>query len=273
MASGRRDCSTSLPPPPTVLRSLPTTVRPPSSTRQPRTTSPCIAPRPAPWCSVPAPSNVLGPRQPHRGFPDKTMQQATVNLFADMGAQPFSLLGGLVGPAPQRHHPTELADQLPRFRRQSDRRVRVTISGTAGDAGVASWRAWRCPRMGARPGTRRTARPTGRIHGSRTATRRRRSGPGCRRNGTWAPFGGHLNVACPCSIFGPNMKPVVRRPWRRGSIEVGLKFRSDVFAPSADPLLQVEPQHGHARRQPLDASGQLLASATSAGRPQRAGSR
>src|SRR5205807_9145749 len=31
---------------------------------------------------------------------DRPMQQATVNLFADMGAQPFSLISGLVAASP-----------------------------------------------------------------------------------------------------------------------------------------------------------------------------
>ena len=37
---------------------------------------------------------------PNGHAPDRNMQQATVNLFADMGAQPTSLIAGLVGAAP-----------------------------------------------------------------------------------------------------------------------------------------------------------------------------
>ena len=68
--------------------------------------------------------------------PDPRMQQATVNILADMGAQPTSLQGDLVGASASNDHQAPTAtiaslgggDQL-----QSG--VPVTISGTATDAG------------------------------------------------------------------------------------------------------------------------------------------
>ncbi len=83
------------------------------------------------------------------GATDRTMQQATVNLFADMGAQPFSLLAGLVAAS-------QSTDTTPP-------NSQVTAPTTGANL---------------THGTRRTARRTGPTPGSRTATRRRRSGPG-----------------------------------------------------------------------------------------------
>ena len=67
-----------------------------------------------------------------------SMQQATVNLFADMGVQPASLQAGLVGGDRVDRHdaaPTRDRHLAGRRARRSTSRPPVTISGTATDAG------------------------------------------------------------------------------------------------------------------------------------------
>src|SRR5207248_6386975 len=41
-------------------------------------------------------TNAWGQNGPTSNGPDRNMQQATVNLFADMGAQPYAPMSGLV---------------------------------------------------------------------------------------------------------------------------------------------------------------------------------
>ena len=84
---------------------------------------------------------VLGPRRPdhdrRRPTPDVRMQQATVNLFADMGVQPATLQAGLVAAdavdrhASRRPSTITVADGGPAV----DGGTPVTITGTATDAG------------------------------------------------------------------------------------------------------------------------------------------
>ena len=64
------------------------------------------------------------------------MQQATVNLFADMGAQPATLMSGLTAAtAVDRHDPADVDDHLARAGATAQDGNQVTISGTATDAG------------------------------------------------------------------------------------------------------------------------------------------
>ena len=126
-----------------------------------------------------------GDTDPSGNPPDPNMQQATVNLFADMGAQPATLMSGLV--AGDRSRPTP-----PRRPRRSPRRPpartsqdgsQVTITGTATDAGggvvagvevsTDGGSTWHPATITGADGTP-SAGPT---RGSRTATRRRRSSP------------------------------------------------------------------------------------------------
>src|SRR5205814_4136750 len=81
-------------------------------------------------------TNAWGQNGPTSNGPDRNMQQPTVNLFADMGAQPYALMSGLVAgtqstdttaPTSTIASPTDnasLADG-----------TKITISGTANDSG------------------------------------------------------------------------------------------------------------------------------------------
>ena len=78
--------------------------------------------------------NAAGP--PSGATPDPNMQQATVNLFADMGIQPTTLISGLV-PAAQSTDTTRPASTItsPSAGANVADASQVTISGTASDSG------------------------------------------------------------------------------------------------------------------------------------------
>ena len=64
------------------------------------------------------------------------MQQATVNLFADMGVQPGTPHSGLTAATSSPgHHSADLDDHLPDEQRLAQDGNQVTISGAASDAG------------------------------------------------------------------------------------------------------------------------------------------
>ena len=160
------------------------------------------------------------------------MQQATVNLFADMGAQPATLISGL---SPATRRPTR-----PRRPRRSPRppparprrRRQVTISGTATDAGGGGRRRRGLDRRRHDLASGDAATHQLDLHrGSRTATRRRRSSAGGRRQRQPREPGAGVtvNVSCPCSIWGSSTAGAPADSGDASSIEVGVKFTSDVF--------------------------------------------
>ena len=68
--------------------------------------------------------------------PDRNMQQATVNLLADMGAQPYALLSGLVSASPSTDRtPPSSTVTSPAPATNFQDGSPVTITGTASDAG------------------------------------------------------------------------------------------------------------------------------------------
>ena len=115
--------------------------------------------------------------------PDPNMEQATVNLFADMGVQPATLCPAWSRPAQvDGHHAPDLDDHLAGARNELPDGAKVTITGTATDAGggvVAGRRGLDRRRQHLAPAHRSTgsaqASVAGHIAGSLTAARRRRS--------------------------------------------------------------------------------------------------
>ena len=75
-----------------------------------------------------------------------------------------------------------------------------------------------------------------------------------------------VNVGCPCTIWGPNVTPEIVDQEDTSSVEVGVQLQ---VRPRRDdhrrPLLQVGGEHRHARRQPVDGDGTLLATGTFGG--------
>src|SRR5262249_60471603 len=68
--------------------------------------------------------------------PDPTMRQATVNLFADMGAQPATLSSGLVAAGQSADHTAPISTlSVPAAGSSIADGTQVTVSGNATDAG------------------------------------------------------------------------------------------------------------------------------------------
>ena len=247
-------------------------------------TAPHAPPDPVPcrraarWCSAPGPCSGRGAWTTagwQRGRPDRSaMQQATVNLFADMGAQPATLMSGLT-PATASTDTTaaHLDDHLAVARAPRSPTVRPSPSAGPRPTQAAAWSpASRSPPTAARPGIRsprcppRTPPSPGATPGSRTGARRRRSSPGPSTTAaTWrhrAP-GVTVNVTCPCSIWGTNVTPTTADSGDSASIEVGVKFKTDTFGfVTGIRFYKASTNTGTHIGNLWTATGQLLASAT-----------
>ena len=116
--------------------------------------------RAAPWCSAPGRCSGRGAWTTagrHRANPtDPAMQQATVNLFADMGVQPATLMSGLT-PATASTDTTaaDVDDHVAGRRAPTCPTVRPSPSAGPRPTPAAAWSpASRSPPTAARPGTR-----------------------------------------------------------------------------------------------------------------------
>ena len=164
--------------------------------------------------------------------PDPRMQQATVNLLADMGAQPATLQGGLVAASASTDHSAPTATiSTPNGGANFQSGSPITISGTATDAGGgqvggvevstdngnswhpapgrASWSyRWTPGTVGAATIRARAVDDSGNLQA-----------PGAQVS---------INVVqrpCPCSIWDDSASgPAADDP---SAVEVGVKFRSD----------------------------------------------
>ncbi|WP_240689916.1 DUF4082 domain-containing protein [Arthrobacter sp. PAMC25564] len=162
---------------------------------------------------------------------DKNMQQATVNLLADMGTQATTITAGLVTASASTDStaPTSTIVSPTAGSTVSDGTI-VTVTGTAADvggvvAGVevstdggATWR----PATGTSNWTF-----SWNAHGSPTSTLRSRAVDDS--GNIESPTAGRVtNVSCPCSMIGTNVSPAVPDVGDGSGIEVGAKFFSDV---------------------------------------------
>lgn len=167
------------------------------------------------------------------GDPDPAMQQATVNLFADMGVQPATLQPGLV-PATASTDTTPPVSTItsPAANATIHTGNTVTISGTASDiggvvAGVevsgdggATWH----PASG-RANWSYSWRPS--AVGTATIRSRAVDDSG---NLETPSSGVAVNVqpqTCPCSIWNASATPTTPDSGDGNSVEVGVKFRAD----------------------------------------------
>jgi len=165
--------------------------------------------------------------------PDPNMQQATVNLFADMGVQPATLQTGLVSASASSDTiPPASTITTPSSGSSATVGSPMTITGTAsdsggvvaaveisGDGGVtwhpaigrSTWSyAWTPTAVGTTTLLSRAVDDSGNIET-----------PGSGRS---------INViprTCPCSIWNSSATPVLADSGDGGSIEVGVKFRTD----------------------------------------------
>ena len=168
---------------------------------------------------------------PPRKPVDVNMQQATMNLFADMHAQPSTPISGLV-PSPASTDTTAPTSTItsPAPGATIPDGTPVTISGTATDAGggvvagveisTDGGTTWH-PATGTNNWTYSWI-----AHGSPSTTIRTRASDDSANVESPKP-GTTVNVTCPCSIWSSRVAPVNPDSNDGRSIEVGMRFKSD----------------------------------------------
>jgi Domain of unknown function (DUF4082)/Fibronectin type III domain/Mo-co oxidoreductase dimerisation domain len=171
--------------------------------------------------------------------PDPNMQQATVNLLADMGAQPSTLISGLSSA-------TESTDTTPPTSTITSPAANATfadgssvaVSGTATDAGggvvagvevsTDGGSSWHPATITTPDATTVSWTYSWSAHGAPTATIKSRAVDDSGNLETPSP-GVTVNVNCPCSIWGSKVTPTDTDGGDGNSIEVGVQFRSDTY--------------------------------------------
>jgi hypothetical protein len=169
--------------------------------------------------------------------PDPAMQQATVNLLADMGAQPATLESDLT-PATQStdHTPPTSTITSPSAATLTNGTT-VTISGTATDSGggvvagvevsTDGGSTWHPVTTMSEAATSVNWSYTWSAAGSGPVTIESRATDDSGNTETPAP-GVSVTVNCPCGIFGANWTPYVPSANDSGAYELGMKFQSSV---------------------------------------------
>ena len=223
-----------------------------------------------------------GSTDPSANPPDPTMEQATVNLFADMGAQPTTLISGLT-PATQSTDTTPPTSTIssPSAGANLQDGAQVTISGSATDAGggvvagvevsTDGGSTWH-PATSAVPDQQTVSWTyTWLAHGNPSTTIETRAVDDSGNLETPSD-GTSVNVSCPCSLWGPSVEPAKAVPGDPGSlddsgdsssIEVGVKFTSDTFGQvTGIKFYKAAANTGTHVGSLWTSDGQLLASAT-----------
>ncbi|WP_237563609.1 N,N-dimethylformamidase beta subunit family domain-containing protein, partial [Arthrobacter sp. H-02-3] len=201
--------------------------------------------------------------------PDKNMQQATVNLFADMGSQPVTIMAGLAAAqaSTDTTPPTSVITSPAGGATITDGTV-VTISGTAADTGgvvagveisTDGGKTWR-PATGTTNWTF-----SWNAHGSPTSTLRSRAVDDSGNIESPAP-GAVTNIPCPCSLVGVHTAPAAPDSGDANGVEVGAKFYTDVAGTiSAVRFYKAAKNTGTHIGNVWSMSGQRLATATFSG--------
>jgi Domain of unknown function (DUF4082)/Fibronectin type III domain len=210
------------------------------------------------------------------GQTDSAMQQATVNLFADMGAQPATLISGLTSATASTDTtpPTSTITSPSPGANLADGSA-LTVNGTATDAGggvVAGVEVstdggvtWRPVTTMSTPNTSVTWSYSWVAHGNPTATIESRA---VDDSGNLETPGSSatVNVNCPCSIWGNAVTPGGIDSGDGSSINVGVKFKTDVFGQATGVrFYKASTNTGTHVGSLWTSSGQLLASATFTG--------
>jgi hypothetical protein len=205
--------------------------------------------------------------------PDRNMQQATINLFADMGAQPTTLMSGLVSPSASTDAtPPMSAIGAPSSGATVQDGSQVTVSGSASDAGggvvagvevsADGGSTWH-PATLTSPDAQTVSWTYSWVaHGNPTVTLESRATDDSGNVGTPSDATS-VSVSCPCSIWGNAVSPDRPDSGDTQSVEVGMKFRSDVFGTVTGVRFYKSVANGGAHVGSLwTSSGQLLASVT-----------
>jgi hypothetical protein len=205
---------------------------------------------------------------PSENPPDATMQQATVNLFAEMGAQPSTLQSNLIAAtaSTDKTAPTAVVTS-PTAGKTIKSGEAITISGTASDVGgvVAAvevstdgGKTWH-----AATGTSSWTYAWN-VDGANTAKIEARAIDDSANIG--APTAGTtVSITCPCSMLG-TLTPGVVDSGDTGSINLGVKFKSEVAGKiNGIRFYKSTANTGTHLGSLWSASGELLAQATFSG--------
>ena len=205
---------------------------------------------------------------------DTAMQQATVNLFADMGnVQPATLMQGLTAATPSTDTmaPTSTITSPTQGANLSNGSS-VTINGSATDAGggvvagvevsTDGGTTWHPVTTMSNPSTSVTWSYTWVAHGSPSATIKSRAVDDS-GNLEKPSAGTTVTMACPCSIWGPAVTPKTIDGGDTAATEVGVKFTTDTFGYATGiRFYKASTNSGTHIGNLWTSSGQLLASAT-----------
>jgi hypothetical protein len=166
--------------------------------------------------------------------PDPNMQQATVNLFADMGVQPATLQHGLVAAVASTDTvPPHSTITFPTPGTSLNTGSTITVTGTANDSGGNVAGVEFSPDGGAtwHPAVGRGAWSyswTPSVTAAQTTIMSRAVDDSA--NLETVTTGVQVSVApqtCPCSIWSPSRVPVAADSGDGAAVEVGIKFRPD----------------------------------------------
>jgi len=170
--------------------------------------------------------------------PDPAMQQATVNLLADMGAQPATLESDLKPASASADHAAPTSRIIsPSAGATFTNGSTVTITGTATDSGggvvagvevsTDGGSTWHPVTSMSAAATSVTWSYTWSAAGSGSVTIRSRATDDS-GNAETPGSGVSVTVNCPCGIFGANWTPYVTSANDSGAYELGMKFQSSV---------------------------------------------
>jgi hypothetical protein len=166
------------------------------------------------------------------GFPvDQNMQQATINILADLGAQPATLMSGMSSASASTDTTAPTATLRAPSSSYADG-TKVTLSGTATDFGGGQVAGVEVSTDGGttyHPADGTTSWTyTWVAHGSPTSTIRVRAVDDSGNLGT-ATSGTTVTITCPCSLWGDNISPPDGDAGDPTPVEVGMKFKSDTY--------------------------------------------
>ncbi len=214
----------------------------------------------------------LDPNKPGSTAVDRNMQQATINLLADMGAQPATLMAGLAPAAASTSTtPPTSTVTAPAAGASVADGATVTVSGTAAASGGSvvagvevstdNGTTWH-PAPIAKAAASTTWSYAWVAHGNPTAVVRSRA---VDDNGNIESpsTGSAVGVSCPCSIWGPGFTPGTVDQNDVNAVELGVKFTSDVAGSIAGiRFYKATANTGTHIGNLWSASGTLLGSAT-----------
>jgi hypothetical protein len=201
------------------------------------------------------------------------MQQATVNILADMHAQPTTLISGLVAvTASTDTTPPRSTITAPAAGTNVADGASVTITGSATDSGggvvagvevsTDGGKTWHPVTTMSPADSAVTWSYTWIAHGSPTSVIETRATDDSGNIETPSDAL-TVNIGCPCSLWGSNVTPSDQDSGDANAIEVGFKFTSDVYGTvNGIRFYKAATNTGAHIGNLWTASGQLLASAT-----------